>query len=168
MTLGFDAGQDITFQFAGGADIGPFSATVNVPADLSVTAPDLTDPSYMLDPASALNLAWVGADASQTVLVFVQTTQSEIAPVTSTVASTSVYILCRFPDNGSAIVPQDLMSRLLATRSYDSLSLSRVREASVNVPLRRVMGEGVVTVTGSTSVSRSWSDFQIPTFSGGG
>ena len=82
-----------TLQELGGSVLMPgmtvdilMSATVNVPADLSVTAPDLTDPSYMLDPASALNLAWVGADASQTVLVFVQTTQSEIAPVTSTVA----------------------------------------------------------------------------------
>jgi len=152
LKLGFNAGQTVSFSFPGGADIGAFDATVNVPPDLNVTSPDLSDPNLRVDVNNPLNVTWVAYEPSGVVWLWVGGSEVSIGP-TSTVV-TFALIQCEVPDTGSGTIPADLMSRLPVNANGYFVMLHRSRLTDVEVPLRRVAGRGVVEVLGMTSVSR--------------
>lgn len=156
--LGFNADQDVTFSWPGGADIGPFMDTVHVPRDLVVTSPNLSDPDLVIATDTSLVLNWDPGDAAQRVSVFVTGSTSSFMTLpdgTFFSQSMSVTIQCTFPDNGSATVPATVMARM--SLPVTSFSLTRQRSREINVPLRRTGGTGVLFLQGSTSISRSFA-----------
>jgi hypothetical protein len=159
LALGFDAGQTISFQFPGGADLGAFSGSVTVPADLAVTSPDLADGNLVLDLTAPLDLMWAAGDPSDTVVVSLyafrsQNTENPDGTMTATMHSVSVE--CELPDVGSGSVSADLMARLPADSMSFYLDISRTHTVSIAVPLKRVSGTGVVRLVGQASVTRTW------------
>jgi len=82
-----------------------------------------------------------------------------------TYTSTAVSIYCEFPDTGSATISAPAMSKLPAAGTSTStlISLQRITQDTVAVPLHRVSGNGTVYLNGSSSVSRSI--FELPDFS---
>ncbi len=159
--LGFDAGQTITFEFPGGADIGPFSASIEVPNDLVILSPDLTDPNLVLDSNSPLNLTWAAGNSSDRVHATVHSSSSDFmsnpdGSFTST--TTDVTIRCDFPDTGSGTISADAMGRLLDPSDFTSLNITRTRTNQVEVPFLQVDGTGIVQLEGRTDVLRSFFD----------
>jgi len=146
LALGFDAGQTITYNFPGGADINAFTGSTEVPADVQLISPDFTDPNLTLDRNSALNVVWTAGNPSDTV---------EVALRASTQEPTSfVFVSCKCADTGSTTVSADLMSRLPADSASISLTVSRIREVELSLPLK--VGSGTAMLKGMASVDRTW------------
>jgi len=165
LSLGFDAGQTIAFEFPGGADIGPFAATVEIPPDLEVTVPDLADPATTLDLTGPLNLEWVAFDPSDTVMVTLTANDMPAFDLDAETIGSEVcttLVICEFPDTGAGTIPAEVTARLPANASFMGLSVARTRGGDVNVPLKRVDGDGVVMITGSAGVFRAFTSFNIP------
>ena len=165
LALGFDAGQTITFNFPGGADIGMFDASIAVPADLNLTTPDLANPDLALDFTSALDLVWMAGSASETVFVSVYVNDAVAFDVGEEGPSgpiTSTFVECEFADTGSGTIPAAAMSRLPAESDFSNFSAMRQREFDVGAPLNRVDGDGIVRVVARAGVSRSFFDLDIP------
>ncbi len=157
--MGFDAGQTITFSFPGGTDIGAFTASIGVPADLNLTSPDLGDPNLVIHASAPLNFAWTAGNATDKVQVMIMGSRSESTQHddgTTTYSSTYTIIICEFPDTGSGVVSTELLSRLPSGSQYTVVWVQRMRRAEVNVPLKRVNESGIVTVTGVTGAMRWW------------
>ena len=156
--LGFGAGQDVTFSFPGGSDIGAFSASVDVPADIEVTQPDLADPDLTIDLSAALALIWVPGVSSDEIVVSVLASSSEtvVDGGTVTITSTSAAVTCLFPDTGSASVPASALSNLPDSENATTvLTVIRQHTEEVDVPLNRTGETGVVRLIGGVSVTRA-------------
>lgn len=170
LALGFDAGQTITFEFPGGADIGAFTASAEVPDELVITSPDLTDPVLTIGAGSPLTVTWIPGDPADSVKVSLSTVnsiQTQNPDGTFTVTSTNVIVLCPFADSGSGTVPAEATSLLLVGGDITILTASRTHETEVIVPLNRVGGNGIVQVIGSAGITRSlfsFPDFEFPDF----
>ena len=167
VALGFGGGQTIDFGFPGGADIGPFSASVDLPDQITVTLPDLSAGSLTLDTSRAWELMWIAGSPADTVGVTLSRssfdTVSNPDGSFSSTGSTTL-ILCEFADDGTGTIPAGAMARLPAegATSTTVIAFSRERSVSVSVPLRRVAGNGVVRAVGSASVSRAYTALGIP------
>lgn len=160
VSMGFDAGQQVTFSFPGGADIGAFQVSVNLPERVNVTSPDLTDPNLSLDLGSPLNVTWAAGGGSETVTVMVLSGSVQIVTNpdgTTAISGLNVIAQCEFPDNGSGTVPTNVLTELPADGAITvtTLTVTRTRQAEVAVPLNRVAGNGVVQVIGQAGVSRA-------------
>jgi len=160
MAMGFDSNQTVSFSFPGGVDIGAFDAAIEVPPDLEVTSPDLSDTELSLDTGSALTVQWVAGDPSDTVGVTLSASEFSGDPATGT--TTSVYIWCEFADTGSGTVSAELMDRLPDSSLSTSLGAYRVRQEEVDVPLLRVDGTGIVHLFGESGVTRVFSGTAPP------
>ncbi len=164
VALGFEGGQTIDFSFPGGADLGPFSASIDIPDDIVVTSPDLSASALTLNTSRDWDITWVTGSPTDTVVVTL--TQSTVDNSDGSVSSTVVHttILCKFADDGTGTIPALAMSMLPAESATGTttVTFSRERTVSVSVPLRRVAGEGVVNVVGSASVSKTFTAFSIP------
>jgi len=150
LAMGLDAGQTITFSFPGGADIGAFSGSVEVPADLNVTSPDLDDPNLVLDLNGDLDVVWDAGNSSDTVSVTVGGSTFDM----SGGSLTSVSIMCEFPDTGSGTVPASLTARIPSDAQNTVISISRINQEDVSVRLNRTGGTGIVRLGGSVGVTR--------------
>lgn len=165
--LGFGGGTSIGFSFPGGADIGPFSASVEIPDKMVVTSPDLADGNLSLDTTRALDLAWIAGNSSDSVgVTLTRSTFDGVSNPDGSFSSTVsiVLIFCEFADDGTGTISTGAMALLPAegATTTTTLTVSRERTVSVSVPLRRVAGDGVVRVVGSASVSRVFTALDIP------
>jgi hypothetical protein len=159
LKLGFAAGQTVTFSFPGGTDLGAFSGSMGIPADLSVTSPNLAAAGTTLNLSGALNLAWQAGNPTDIVEVTIIGSTSGIqdnGDGTQTTTMHTVMIQCELPDTGSGSISRDLMARIPPDSSSTTLSLKRTRSVEASVPLMRVSGNGVVKLVGQTGVSRTW------------
>lgn len=169
--LGFSGGQRIDFSFPGGADIGPFSVSVDLPDQITVVSPDLSASSLTVDKSRAWDISWVAGSPTDTVgVTLAQSTVDIVNNPDGSASSTgsTTRIFCEFSDDGAGTIPALVMSLLpdATATSTTSVTFSRDRTVSVLVPLRRVAGEGVVKVVGSSSVSKAFTAFGVPDFPG--
>ena len=167
IALGFDAGQSYSFRFPGGADIGAFEGSIDMPADLDVTSPDLADPNLALDFSSALQVAWAAGSPSETVVVTLVTNDMPLYATDGESAVTTVtttLVTCEFADTGSGTVPAQAMAMLQADADYSVFSAARQRRTNIDAPLNRTDGDGVVSLYGSAGVTRSFYSFEIPDY----
>ena len=165
LALGFASEQAVSFAFPGGADLGAFNTSIDVPAIPEVSSPDLSDDTTTLDFGGPLSLVWDAGSAQETIFVTLTSSTSEFTTNpdgTFTSVSESAYAICEFPDTGTATVSAAVTSRLPNEGSNLSkfLNVERRRQRQINVPLRRVAGNGVVQVFGGASVGRSF--FELP------
>lgn len=148
--LGFDAGQRVSFAFPGGFDIGPFSASVRVPADLGLSVPDLDDPALRFDFRKAVNLVWAAGDVSTTVNVTIAAADVDEDGVVQALGAGA--ISCDFPDTGTSTIPVSVTSRLPADPEFIVFTAQRVSSESASVPLTGG-GNGTLTLGGLASVA---------------
>jgi hypothetical protein len=158
LDLGFGAGQTVRFNFPGGADIGAFDASIQLPDGINVTSPDLAAEDFVINPRAALPLTWDAGRAGDVIVVTIVGSRFEFDETSTSTMSTT--IRCEFPDTGSATVPAAAMALLPDDSTSTTLIIARSRLDQVNVPLNRVFGSGIVLLYGQVSVSRS--TFEIP------
>jgi hypothetical protein len=157
--LGFGADQPITVDFPGGADIGAFRGTIELPPELQLTSPDpfeITDIALNLN--EDLDFTWVAADPTDDV----QVTVTGLTLADSTSAGThAVTIQCAFPDTGSGTVPAELMSLLPSDAFIVDLTATRLTQTQVTAQLNRTGGSGFVSLEGSVGVTLSLTNTQL-------
>ncbi len=159
LSLGFDAGQTINFEFPGGVDIGAFDASTTVPADLLVTSPNLSDPNATISLTAPLNLTWVAGSAADTVEVTISggnSASDDNADGSTTVATHFVSVSCSFPDTGAGTVSASLLSRIPPDTQIVTLLVFRNRKTQIEVELKNTDGTGTVEIVGQTGVSRGF------------
>ncbi len=107
---GFDAGTTIVFDFPGGTDVSAFSASVDVPAEFEVLAPDLNE-FVPYEYGSDFEVEWPPGvtemqsdDVLAAVLIFIMAVDETFTD--------SVTIACAPEDTGSFAVPATIMTRL--------------------------------------------------------
>jgi hypothetical protein len=158
--LGFDAGQQISFTFPGGSDIGPFAAALEVPSDVGLVSPNLDDPALRLNYTEALDLSWAApasaSAGSTTVNVTVAAATVDEDPPNETLRGGVVS--CDLPDTGSGTIPASIMSRLPADANVVFLTVIRARTESIGVPLS-AGGTGALTLTGL--VTEVWTRIDV-------
>ena len=162
--LGFDAGATVVFEFPGGDDIAAFSASVNVPADLVLLSPDLTDDSFTYGDGSAINVRWEPdetsseADDETTTQVWIYLSATNgLAGIDGFADARDgewVTVLCAVEDGGTYTVSADIVAKL---PDYElaptfAISVMRVRTKQVEVELTEG-GTGIVQIQGSVEVS---------------
>jgi hypothetical protein len=148
---GFAPGAQIDFTFAGGADVGAFSTSVQVPADLGLSAPDVLDPSLRLDPTRPLELAWSPGDPSASIAVVMNATTN----------TASTVIACALPDTGTGTIPLAAMARLPAKPLIAFFSVLRASGRAVSVPLTGG-GTGTVQASGASAIAWAFADQSPP------
>ena len=148
-----DAREVVTFSFPGGTDVGAFTASVTLPPEVTVVSPDLADPDLELDLGSALPVHWEPRHFEGGISIAVIATYLDMDLPTYV----SVSAVCDVVDDGSATIPAQVMAALVGPGDLRGVSFRiwRQREVHVDVPLPRVGGTGVVTVTGSTNTERT-------------
>jgi len=152
LARGFDNGAQVDVSLPGGADIGAFSVSVRVPADLGLTVPNVLDPALRLDLTQALDFAWAAGDAAQTIdVVLTAGVASRTSPGPLTLA------VCTLPDTGAGSIPADVMSHFPADANFIQLDVARTLAADVSVPLTQG-GTGTVTAGGASLVSWTFTD----------
>jgi len=159
LELGFDAGQAVTFEFPGGADIGAFSASIDVAEDLNVTTPDLSDADFKITPGQALAMGWNAGVASQFVTATIYASNMPTADVDEGAVFLSVMIQCEFPDDGSDTVPAGATAYIPDDATMTGLMVSRTRSAEVGVPLI-AGGTGKVALSSEVGVLKTWFAFE--------
>ena len=126
---GFSAGQSWTFAFPGGDDIGPFMVSIDLPAYLSLTAPDLEDPNFAIDTNAPLTFAWRAAAPADQVEVLLATSRTGERRT----------ITCTFDDDGDATIPVEAMQFLLSDATITTVQVTRRNLGMAEAPL--VSGE---------------------------
>ena len=156
----------MTFEFPGGADIGAFSASVDVAEDRNVTTPDLSDADFEITPGQALAIGWNAGVASQLVTVAIYAWNMPTAEVDEGAVFLSVMIQCEFPDDGSDTVPAGATAYIPDVSTMTGLMISRTRSAEVGVPLI-AGGTGKVALSSEVGVIQTWFAFEdmFPDFS---
>jgi hypothetical protein len=141
---GFAAGQTIAFEFPGGADVGAFLAPIDLPGELTVSAPDLFAADLSIDTTAALSVEWSADGTADQVSVVISTSN----------ATTIVTLSCTFGDSGSETIPQAAMECLLADALSTSITVTLTNNAVFNVNLE-AGGTGAVQLTAQSGLSRS-------------
>jgi len=133
---GFDAGQNLTAQIPGGVDIGAFSVSATVPAELVVTEPPLMQAGATLPLTGPLRLIWTGADSTGTVDVGLNAgALPPIGPSSDGAERLITTVVCSFPDTGEATIPGEVMNRLPPDANVLGLRMDRARVVRVPAPL---------------------------------
>ncbi|GAB4355238.1 MAG: hypothetical protein Kow0060_06940 [Methylohalobius crimeensis] len=101
-----------TFFGPGGPDIGEFSTSLNAPAPLTVTSPDLSG-TGTLNTSDDLPVTWNGNGGQGVVNVFLSTSSTDF----TTFQTTTKTLHCRFADDGSGVVPASLLGELAGSAS---------------------------------------------------
>lgn len=160
---GFDAGQTMTFSWPGGADIGAFSDSVRIPPVVQLTAPAgvLTDPDYEIDIGVPFSATWVPAQTSSDEFLITVSTSTFSFMMnpdgTFSQRSETVAVQCTFRDStGSGTIPANVMSRLQRDSENSSVTFTRSEEKEIRARLKRTGGSGVVILSGSTVLTRSF------------
>lgn len=141
---GFTAGETYTFTFEGGTDIAGFMTSIDLPALLTSTTPDLSDDALTVDTTAALDVAWAPSGTAEGVTVMVATAD----------ISTFVTIVCSVDDNGSTTVPEEAMACLLDQPTSVTVSIMRNNTALIEVDLVDG-GTGTLLVSAQTGDSRT-------------
>ncbi|WP_022948260.1 hypothetical protein [Methylohalobius crimeensis] len=114
-----------TFSGPGGADIGEFSTSLNAPAPLTVTAPDLSG-TGTLNTSDDLPVTWNGNGGQGVVNLFLSTSSTDF----TTFQTTTKTLHCRFADDGSGVVPASLLGELAGSASQATILVERSRMTS--------------------------------------
>ncbi|MBN2702199.1 MAG: hypothetical protein JXR29_12205 [Methylothermaceae bacterium] len=101
-----------TFSGPGGPDIGEFSTSLNAPAPLTVTSPDLSG-TGTLNTSTDLPVTWNGNGGQGVVNLFLSTSSTDF----TTFQTTTKTLHCRFADDGSGVVPASLLGELANSAS---------------------------------------------------
>jgi hypothetical protein len=101
--LYLDAGSYALDNGSGGADVGPFTATLNVPAPLLVWTN--ADSDLTIDRSAGVDVQWTGGDPSTNIMIY---------GVIGSVSGSSAFN-CSVPNNGEFMVTPDVLSLMPAT-----------------------------------------------------
>jgi len=151
------AGADtVTFSWPGGVDIGPFSASVQTPAQIVLQSPAAQDmypdhPGLVsfvdIDPAQDLLVQWDASTPADGVMLMLSAGFVNEADQTYETGS----VVCTLVDDGSHIVPVSLLSQLPVSPTQGiALNIVRMNRTQAQVPLTRG-GNGWVILRGESS-----------------
>lgn len=164
IALGFGGSQTINFSFPGGADVDPFSISLDMPDKITVTTPDLSAGSLTLDTSRDWDILWIAGNLADTMRVVLTRINSDSVSNPDGSFSTTgnvTAISCEFADDGTGTIPAGALALLPAKNASSATAIVFFRERTVfvTVPLRRVAGDGVVRAVGSAIVARSFTEF---------
>ena len=153
--FGFDFGDEVTYSWPGGLDIGPFSTPVQLPGTIAFTSPEITTSewgqySVDIDLDSDLALAWNADQPGDLVIVSVSSMVYEgDIPQSGSVT-------CMLVDDGSHVIPASLLSQLPQSDQHAHVTFFAIRYSVsvIAVPLTHG-GNGWVTVMAGSSVTAS-------------
>ncbi|MEO0323085.1 MAG: hypothetical protein AAF447_09010 [Myxococcota bacterium] len=125
----WDAGDTLVVSAPGGADIGPFTATLEAPTRVVVTSPTLPlggAPPLEVARTSPLTLTWTGDASGDEVLVIVAGDTGDTA------GSVDRSVECRFePAAATATLPAAVMGRLDGGTGFVIVDVVSQREVAV-------------------------------------
>lgn len=149
-------GDTAAFSWPGGVDIGPFSASVQTPAQIVLQAPVAQDmyPEYPglvsfvdIDPAQDLLVQWDASTPADGVMLMLSAGFFNEADQTYETGS----VVCTLVDDGSHLVPVSLLSQLPVSPTQGiSLNIVRMNRTQAQAPLARG-GNGWVILRGESS-----------------
>ena len=151
---GFGPGQTVELSWPGGADIGAFSTTIDVPPAVEEVTPDSC--SFVVDPSADLEVTWAPAKGfSGNVVVELCSGRTTFTETTTSIEE--VCVVCEFPDSdGSGTIPAAALAALPGAgeggKSFGFTDLVVFRETTQNVNVPLVSGgQGVVRVFAGSS-----------------
>ncbi len=116
--LYLDPGPYTVDNGGGGADVGPFTATITIPATFAWTNAD--DPSAQtIDRSAGVDIAWAGGDPNS--MVFITGGVATIDPVSHQLSAGGVYTCRESNSAGHFFVSPDVLSLLPASSSTNGV-----------------------------------------------